>query len=243
MQLTWNHLWFLPYLLAYSLIVWTLYPILIARKIAPLLRAACDKISMPLVIFFPVFAFYGISWALYAKYPTTHNFVEDWFNHARSFFSFLLGFMLVQLPNIWKRFAAQRWLLLCAAMASYGYIVFAFNGGSLGDSKIAKEISSLLWSVNTWMWMLCLIAWAQHKLTSSNPILRYLNSGVFCFYILHQTLIIIFAYFLAPLKIGFILEPILIIILVTASCLILFEIIRRLPFVPIVFGVQAKKLF
>ena len=35
-----------------------------------------------------------------------------------------------------------------------------------------------------------------------NPILRYLNGEFYCFYIVHQTLIIMVAYLLAPKKLG-----------------------------------------
>ncbi|MET0356019.1 MAG: acyltransferase family protein, partial [Cellvibrio sp.] len=241
MQLDWNHLWFLPYLLAYTLIIWTIYPLLKSPKVTPVWRALRNNISMPLVVFLPIFIFYGIAWALYAKHPTTHNFVQDWFNHARSFLSFLLGFVLVQLPALWKRLASLRWFLLAAALCSYAYIVFAFHGGSLGTSVIGKEVSSLIWSANTWLWMLCLIAWAQHIFTSTNPVLRYLNSGVYCFYILHQTLIIVFAYFLVTHKLGPILEPALFFALVAITCVLIYEFIRRLPLVTILFGVQIKK--
>jgi glucan biosynthesis protein C len=241
MQLTWNHLWFLPYLLAYSLIIWAIYPLLISQKLASFWQALRAKASMPLVIFLPIFVFYGIAWALYAKYPTTHNFVQDWFNHGRSLFSFLLGFTLVQLPNIWKHFAAQRWFLLPAALCSYAYIIFAFNGGSLGNSSIAKEINGLLWAANTWLWILCIVAWAQHLFTKSNPVLRYLNGGVYCFYILHQTLIIAIAYYLVPRKLGPVLEAGLIIALVAISCVLFYELLRRLPWVPILFGIQNEK--
>lgn len=241
MHLTWNHLWFLPYLLAYTLIIWASYPLQKSPKLIPIWQFLRAKTPMPLVIVLPIFIFYSIGWALYAKYPTTHNFVWDWFNHARSLFSFLLGYTLVQLPNIWTRFAAQRWILLVTALCSYTYILFAFNGGSLGDNIIAKEVSGLLWAANTWLWMLCVIAWAQHIFTNSNPVLRYLNKGVYCFYILHQTLIIAIAYFLVPMKVGPALEPILIILSVAIGCVVLYELIRRLPLVPILFGIQTRR--
>ncbi len=240
MQLTWNHLWFLPYLLAYSLILWAIYPLIIVRKLISFWKKLSNHISMPVVIFVPIFIFYGIGWLLYEKNPVTHNFVHDWFNHARSLFSFLMGFVLVRMPSVWIRFSAQRWFLLFAATISYAYILFAFNGGSLGDGLIAKQINGFIWSANAWLWMICIIAWAQYKFTSSNPTIRYLNSGVFCFYILHQTLIITFAYFLVPLKLGPAIEPVLIILLVAIACLLLFEIIRKLPVINILFGITLK---
>src|SRR5690606_18764629 len=100
----------------------------------------------------------------------------------------------------------------------------------------------LLWSANSWFWMLTIIAWAQHWFTASNPVLRYLNNGVYCFYILHQTLIILIAYYLVPYKLGPVIEPVLIIVLVMLLCLVLFEAIKRLPLLPILFGTSRSKM-
>lgn len=241
MHLTWNHLWFLPYILAYTLILWAMYPLINSHLCAPVWHWLGKTISIRLVILVPIALFYGIGWWLYDKYPTTHNFVQDWYNHARSFLCFVLGFALMRVTQIWNQFASLRWHLLPAALITYAYALFAFNGGSLGDSAIADEINGLIWSANGWLWILAIIAWAQHLFTFSNPLLKYLNSGVYCFYILHQTLIIAIAYFVVPYKLGALIEPLLIICTVGISCVVLFEVIKRLPIVPILFGIQSKK--
>jgi len=241
MHLTWNHLWFLPYILAYTIILWAVYPLINSSRCAPIWQWLSKKISIRLVILVPITLFYGIVWWLDDKYPTTHNFVQDWFNHARSFLCFVLGFVLVRIPHMWNKFASLRWYLLPAALLTCAYTLFAFNGGSLGNGVIAKEINSLIWSANRWLWMLAIIAWAQYWLRFSNPLLKYLNSGVYCFYILHQTLIIAIAYFVVPQKLGAMLEPLLIISAVAMSCVVLFEAIKRLPLVPILFGIQPTK--
>lgn len=241
MHLTWNHLWFLPYILAYTIILWVAYPLINSPKCAFFWQWLNKAISIRLVIFVPIALFYGIGWWLYDKYPTTHNFVQDWFNHARSFLCFVLGFALVRMPHIWNQFASLRWNLLIAALLTYAYALFAFNGGSLGDSAIADEINGLIWSANGWLWILAIIAWAQYWFRFSNPLLTYLNSGVYCFYILHQTLIIAIAYFVVPHKLGAIAEPLLIISSVAIGCVVAFEVIKRLPVMPILFGISTRR--
>jgi hypothetical protein len=240
MHLEWNHLWFLPYLLAYSLIMWAAYPWLSHKKLLPLRLRFIGYTSMAGVIFLPISIFGAIGFFLYPDHSVTHNFVDDWFNHARSFFCFLCGFFLVKNSHIWQKFSEFRWGFLLSGMCTYAYCLFAFHGGSLGDHVVAKGLNNLIWSANLWLWMLCLIAWAQHLFTRTPPLLRYLNGAVFCFYVLHQTLIICFAYFLVPLKLGPVIEPVLIILLVGIFCWALYEIIRRIPVVRVLFGVQVK---
>lgn len=154
--------------------------------------------------------------------------------------SFLLGFALVQIPNLWRNLKTVRWLLLVAALLGYSYTLFAFHGGKLGDGIIAQEINGLLWSANAWLWIPCVIAWGQHWFTRSSLLIRYLNSGVFCFYILHQTLIIVFAYWLTPLKLGGFFEPLAVILLTALGCWILFELIKPIPGLRVLFGINTR---
>jgi len=238
MQLTWNHLWFLPYILAYTSIVWALYPLLMSIWFAPFWRWLYDKSTMPAVIFLPIIISYGLGYWLDARNPVTLNFVHDWFNHARSLLVFVIGFLFVRMPLIWSGFRSLRWLFLIIALLTYTYILFSFNGGSLGDGVVAKFVNRIFWTANGWFWILTFIAWAQYTFAKTTPLLRYLNSGVYCFYVLHQTLIISIAYFLVPKKLGGFIEPVLIIFSVTLSCVLLFEVIKRLPWVRTLFGVR-----
>jgi glucans biosynthesis protein C len=232
MHLTWNHLWFLPYLLAYSLILWCLNPVFNRPATQTFFSSIAKKISLPLV----VISFHLIAALLYKDHPVTHNFVDDWFNQARSFFAFLLGFCLIKLNHLWPRFKNIRWLLLVSASFTYSYCLFDFHGGKLGEGFLADEISGLIWSANLWLWLLTVIAWGQAVFTSTNTILQYLNRGVFCFYVLHQTLIIVIAYWLAPYQLGPWLEPLSIIFLTIIGCWWGYELIRRIPYLRILFG-------
>lgn len=74
LHLTWNHLWFLPYILAYTLILWVLYPAITSRRYAEVWQWFNKHASSSWVIFIPVILFYGIGWWLYEKHPTTNPF-------------------------------------------------------------------------------------------------------------------------------------------------------------------------
>ena len=238
-HLTWNHLWYLPYLFAYTLILAVIYPLFRSQRIKVVSRWISTRTTLTHVVLLPIVVFYLNGFLLYAESPVTHNLVDDWFNHGRSFFSFVLGFALVQHPNLWSRIKKIRWHFLIAGLLSYSDIRFAFHGGKLGDGFIAQELNGWLWNTNSWLWILCVTAWGQHWFTRSSPLIRYLNSGIFCFYILHQTLIIIFAYWLTPLQLGGFLEPLFVIMLVIPACWILFELIKPIPGLRMLMGINA----
>ena len=241
LHLTWNHLWFLMYIFSYSLILWLLYPVINAKYVQPLWQYLGENTPRWCLIVGPVIAFYVIGEWLWEAYPTTHAFVDDWYNHAKSFTCFMLGFALVRSPRLWTSLAAMRWPTLLAAVVTYAYILFVFNRGHLlGEGVFFEQLNGLLWGANSWLWLVTVIAWAQHKLTVGNPLLKYLNGGVYCFYILHQTIIIMVAYYLVPLELGPVLEPLLVISATFGSCWFSYELIKRIPFVSILFGVNRR---
>ncbi len=238
MHLTWNHFWYLPYLFVYTLLLATFYPLLRSQFLQNFWHWLSARLTLTRIVLLPILVFYITAALLYADNPVTHNLVDDWFNHGRSFFSFLAGFALVQIPSLWSLIKTIRWHLLIAGLLSYSYALFAFHGGELGDGVIAQEINGLLWNTNSWLWILCVVAWGQHWFNCSSPLIRYLNSGIFCFYILHQTLIIVFAYWLTPFHLGGLVEPILVIGLVTLGCWTLFELIKPIAVLRVLCGIN-----
>ncbi|SMF21702.1 Peptidoglycan/LPS O-acetylase OafA/YrhL, contains acyltransferase and SGNH-hydrolase domains [Alteromonadaceae bacterium Bs31] len=240
-HLTWNHLWFLMYIFSYSLVLWAAYPILNSIKLRRICFAASLAIPKPMLLIGPIICFYLIGLLLWERFPTTHAFWDDWYNHAKSFTCFLLGFALVRSSRLWNAIREFRWPALILALASYGYIVFAYNGGELGKGEFWRQLNGFLWSANGWLWILSIIAWAQHKLAKSNSVLKYLNGGVYCFYIVHQTAIIVLAYFLAPVHLGPVIEPLAIIFGTALICWAGYEIVARLPILCSLFGAKQKK--
>ena len=241
-HITWNHLWFLMYVFSYSVIMWLFFPLLNAQFIRPMWRWVSEHTPRWALVVGPIVVLYIFGWWLYNAYPTTHAFVDDWHNHAKSFTCFLLGFALVRSPRLWTSIASMRWATLIAALLTYAYALFAFNGGSLGEGTFFGELNGLLWSANSWLWLITIVAWAQHTLTKSNPLLKYLNGGVYCFYILHQTIIIAVAFYLVPLEMGAVLEPMLVITATFGFSVMGYELIRRTPYISALFGVKQKKI-
>lgn len=240
LHLTWNHLWFLMYVFSYSILLWVLYPLIMSKPCRSLWSLLGSKIPSWLLILIPILISYLAIKFLWQKYPTTHAFWGDWFNHAKSFLAFLFGFAVVRSPRLWTSIAKSRWPLLVSAIASYAYILFVSHGGRLGEGRLFSELNTMLWAANTWFWILTVIAWAQKKLTTSNSVLKYLNGGVYCFYILHQTVIILLAYCLVPIQLGPVLEPTIVILATIISCYVGYESVRRIPFVALLFGSKLK---
>jgi hypothetical protein len=70
--------------------------------------------------------------------------------------------------------------------------------------------------------------------------LRYLTLGVFPFYLVHQTLIVVMAHHLAKLHLPLALEGAILVIATFAGCFATYEIVRRIPGVRILFGLKGQ---
>jgi glucan biosynthesis protein C len=71
-------------------------------------------------------------------------------------------------------------------------------------------------------------------------VLRYLTLGVFPFYLVHQTLIVVLAHNLAKLALPQALEAAILIALTFAGCFATYELVRRIPGVRILFGLNGQ---
>ena len=239
LHITWNHLWFLMYMLSYSLIVWLLYPMLSHPILQGFWQVLNRHMPTYAVLFIPIFALYLNSAWLWQHYPTTHNFVSDWYNHGKSFISFLMGFTLVRW-RIWPALVNWRWPLLLAAMLTFSYTLFAYHGGKLGEGRGWQSLNHFLWNANLWLWILTILAWAQRKLAISSALINYLNIRVYCFYIIHQSAIIVIAFYLVPLRIGPLWEPLLVILGTIFSCYVGYELVSRIPILAELMGAKRQ---
>jgi glucan biosynthesis protein C len=241
-HVTWNHLWFLMYIYVYSLVAWAAALIFHLLKLsAAWPRMDNGAARVLLIVVLPVILLSLNSQLLYEKYPPSNDLVSDFYNHGRYFLAFVIGVILVRVPGCWGVIRQWRKPLLATAIASYTCVLLLFHGGDLGGGFFAEIVSRLVWSGNSWLWILAICGWAQQLLARDNGVIRYLNGGVYCYYILHQTVIIALAYHLAPYGLGPVLEPLCLIAGTTVLCLGGYEVFKRVPGLRLAFGITVSQ--
>lgn len=237
--LTWNHLWFLPYLWCYSILILMVYPFLGS------LSNVIANSKMPAWFVF-ILLLLGTALSglfLSGKLPITHALLDDWFNHARYFWVFIAGFMLPRAPHLWQRLIEYRRVMLILALIGYGWLLMdrygLLNVGEDIDKLwIVQFAHSMLISFNHWTWILALLGYAGCYLQFSNSFLRYANQAILPWYILHQTLIVIFAVCLSALSISVEIEVSLLILFTVLGCAVGYEIVRRIWLLKPFFGIK-----
>ena len=190
---SWHHLWYLPYILVYSLIGIPLWSWLRSAGGQKLTAYLAEKTKNPFWLFFPVVLWH---WAanFVIDFPTTHNLTWDWENHFHSFSLFILGFVLGTQDGF--RQAMTRWRVWALGLAIGLGLVLTF-GFWLPEVKWTVSLEALYEFLNTaysWSALVAIFGYADRYLNRPSALLSYANRAVYPFYILHQSVIISLAY-------------------------------------------------
>lgn len=238
--ITWNHLWYLAYLWVYTLVFLAVRPALGVFVRSRLFRAlgwkacAVALIATLLVVWF----------FLRQVFPTTHALVDDWYSHGKYLSVMLFGYLLVYKPVVWQKLIDHRRKLLITAALAYAFIIMDRHGwfptlaGMFQTSDTIRATYGTIYVTNMWCWLLAAVGYAGRYLNRPSSTLNYANQAVLAWYILHQTLIIVFAMALKPLALAAGLEALGILILTVATCFVSYEVIRRNYILKLLFGIK-----
>lgn len=250
--ITWNHLWYLAYLWPYTLLL--LAMLALGRPMAPALQQLRSSVGrrLPEAIVVALMTVIPIAWLVFTllvlmpRHPPNHALVGDWFVHAESLPLFLFGYAIARSQAFWSGVQRYRWAtLLLALLAMFIELAIRWAGRNLAPGALSPAISDLPWytiervarAAYTWTALLALFGWSCTLLNRAFTWLPYCSQAVFPWYVLHQSLIILLLYWLAPLRLGPWLEPTLVLAGTIAGCLLLHELlIRRVRWLRPLFG-------
>ncbi|MEM7081748.1 MAG: acyltransferase family protein [Pseudomonadota bacterium] len=235
---TWNHLWYVVYLLVYILIVLALLPILQALANGPVMRFVSwlSAARWRLLLLVPI-PFIAVAFALSPRFPTTHALVDDWAHHGHRFTIFMIGYFVAKHTDFWR--GIDRLLPTSALVFLLLWVVWIVEPVPEWLRPVAGQVYTVVEIVYAWASITLLLGLAQRYLAFDRPILRYLTGAVFCYYILHQTITIAVGYWLTPWSLGVWFEFALVLLATIVGCILGYEALRRLP-VRAVFGIQSR---
>ena len=240
---TWNHLWFVAYLWVYTVILTAL-----AWIAGPRLQRWSDQMGNLLtgwkMFVLPLAVLAASRIALADAYPANHALAGDWYNHAQYGFLFLLGVMLARQHGFWQRVDNVRWTALGLSLAAWAALITYY---SLPEALAAtpevqawRPVMRTVYAMCQWAPILAVCGFGHRHLHSDNANRRYLTQAVFPVYILHQTLIVSMAHWLKPARLAAPLEATVLIVLTFAISFGAFEIIRRVPLLRPLFGLNLR---
>jgi glucans biosynthesis protein C len=235
---TWNHLWFVAYLWVYTVLLYLL--VRVAPRAMPWLRAHVEQRFAGLALLIaPVLYVVSARWLLGAAFPSTHLLIDDWYNHAIYLPMFMFGFVLAGARAPWTSFERWRWHAL--GLAVLGWAFLCVYQGLYGDGTIVPAMSvRRMWQTafgaEQWLAIVAVLGFARRHLNRDSAARRYLATAVFPVYILHQTVIVVAAHALEPVRLPPLLEGVLLVLVTVAFCFLAYEAIKRLRWLRPLFG-------
>ncbi len=151
------------------------------------------------------------------------------------------GFMIVSNERLQRNIKNHRWISFCLAIVLLAvYLYQLFNPLRIIFSGWINEwVYTLLSFFSSWCWLFAILGFGMRYLSFDRPWLNDVNEGVMPFYILHQTVLLVFGYYIVAweihdtLKWGLIFILSFIVIIVLCSFLI-----RRSNLLRFLFGMK-----
>lgn len=239
--ITWNHLWYLPYLWLYTVLLALLLPALesgIGRRIMGWVAG----LRWPALLLM-LAAWIWLAMLLLADHwPQANNLFADWYQHMVFFAVFLLGYAMARGAYDADALAKARKPLLATTIAIGAvYLPLALSMPAVVDGGMPVVLRALR-ALYTAAALFTVLAWGRHLLERPFGWLPQATEAVFPWYILHQTLIVGLVFALSPLRLGPVLEPALVLLGTFGGCWLLYDrVISRIGFLRPLFGLKRQR--
>jgi hypothetical protein len=177
-------------------------------------RIASPLRRIPIGIWFCL----GILWStaclilVLPRFPETHALFGDWHAHAQYLVFFMAGYLSARSLRFQTWLSQWRWGLLLLALigitAELG--LRAIGRGLLPAGNVPGSLLVLPWggiersarALYMWSAVFAILAWGHRWLNRPYRWLPWANDSVYPWYILHQTWLVLIAYWIVPLRLG-----------------------------------------
>ena len=222
---TWDHIWFLVYLLIYALVaagtVW------IARRMG---ARTVPPVPPAFLILGPPIGLALTNLLILTRAPLTHALVNDWGGHLKWAGIFVTGLLAARQDRFWATLEAH-WGKLSVVAALLLLI----------QSHVNDPAWSVVSGVYAWATICALCGVAKTFLNHSSALLSHLTEAVLPVYVLHQPILLVTAYWLFPLGFPVPVEALLLVGATGLGSFAVYEgLIRPFPFTRFLFGLKPR---
>ena len=196
-----NHLWFIEFLFVFSLVVIPLVLFLRSERFDHIKKRVETLLSGKWSLLLLVIPLIALRIITKKYFPENDNSILNLSKALYFLYFFILGIILFACQGAWRSMLVNRKRHLIAALVSlllfYGYYYVPQEW--IPESVSLANRWNIWWVVCSlvgWTTMLFILGYAQVYLTKSHPWLPKLNEAIYPFYILHQTVIVVLAYYI-----------------------------------------------
>ena len=155
---------------------------------------------------------------------------------------YVIGFFIASNEASWKAIARFKWLSAAlVAVSAALFLLFQNLPYGTGDFSWQSIVFGLIRNLYGWSALLTLLAFARVFLNRGGRVLEYLSQAAFPIYVLHQSVLMVVAYFVVPWDMSAGAKFWLILFGALIASYALYEVFRRIPPLRVVLGVKVSK--
>lgn len=223
-ELTLQHMWFLAYLWIY-VFIWSIALSRLQGHWPKLSAAFSVLLKGPNLFVVPILFLSVLRIWIYPAFGETQVITKDGYAHLLYFSMFVAGTLLMNQPGFWQEIDRWRWLSFWLALSSFLVMTIVFIAvprEHLSDTVIAAL--RIVRSTYQWCFIIALLAFAARFANRPNPVVKYLNRSIMTYYVVHQTVIVIVAYYFAQAGMLDLWSFIPVVLLTALICALLVEL-------------------
>lgn len=239
---SWEHLWFVAYLAAYSFVLASALAWNRARMLDGLRRVADWLAEGNRLFWVPITALVVMRLGLLFVVAERQGLARDWTSHVQFFPIFILGFVLAGAPQLWPA-VGRAWKGGLGIAGLAGAVIVAIEMNWPGSAVPPHAIMALDRACRiamAWGMILTLLHTAETWWNRDHRWRKPLAEAVFPFYIVHHPAIVLIAWYTLPLGLGPITEFALLLGGTLAACLAVYLIGGRIGWFRPLIGLSPK---
>lgn len=242
---SWHHLWFIAYLFVYDVALAPVFKWVIVNKDKWSVKFLAAGRRIYLLVLLPVLILVGLVF----RFPQTNDLVHDWcwFFYWLSFV--LMGFVCMTFPTLMESLMRNRRVSLSLALVTILAINY-LRWNQLEPHNFFSDVT-VHWQTYVYIglmaatacfWVFSALGYGRAYLNKPRASLQYFNKAVYPFYILHQTIIVVLAFYVTKVSESILMKYLfLVIVTFVISMLVYHLFIRPFGVMRLLFGVKEEK--
>jgi glucan biosynthesis protein C len=228
-RFTWAHLWFVAYLLVFTVLLLPLFRWLRTRR-GELAHAPAWWIYLPIL---PLAL---VQVTLRPHWPGLQNLYDDWANVGYYATYLLAGFLLARHPALERAVHAEWRRALGVGLAATLVLLLGVLGVVAAPPVLLAGTA-----IAGWCFVLALLGAAQRFVSERAAGLSYLTESAFPVYWLHQSAIVLIGYPILQLRLGIAAKYALLLVASVSATLAVYHFaVRRLGATRFLVGMKAR---
>ena len=244
-NLSWHHLWFIAYLFFYDVIFASFFKKMVTKTRGGLFINFLAKSKRIYFIMIPSIILFSL---LAIRFPETNDLVHDFCMIFYWLLFLIAGFLCMNFPPLMDSIERNRRTSFTFALISI-FLINYLRWNKLEPDHYFSDYTSHwqtnvylgLYTLTAWLWVLTAVGYGKKYLNRKLKVLNYINSAVYPFYILHQTIIVILSYYVVQTNDTIFLKYAFTVVLTFCLTMSIYHVfIRPYRFIRFLFGAKKK---